>query len=268
LDTKDAGFWVPDQRKANEIADDLLFKGITQDQIHKRYKSEYENLIVKLDKDGNKLKEFSVLRALVDEGLENNFFEVLTSKMKFDPTHLNDIEIVNHALANKIPLVNEGDLLISMRNLHMIAILDKDTGALKWYKAGPWVRQHDVDISEDGDIVLFKNRPEEILRGGSKAQSNIYKFDPGNEKAEVLFPLSDSQETFYTEEQGSQQILPNGNVLIAESSRGRVLEMTSEGEVVWEYVQSYDEYYAAMFAVALRFDADYFTVSDWSCSVI
>ena len=38
---------------------------------------------------------------------------------------------------------------------------------------------------------------------------------------------------------GSAQRLPNGNTLIAESSFGRFFEVTTEGEIVWEYVNPF-----------------------------
>ena len=34
---------------------------------------------------------------------------------------------------------------------------------------------------------------------------------------------------------GSQQRLPNGNTLISETNNGRILEVTRDADVVWEY---------------------------------
>ena len=41
---------------------------------------------------------------------------------------------------------------------------------------------------------------------------------------------------FWSNVRGSQERLPNGNTLITESEGGRLLEVTSDGEIVWEYV--------------------------------
>jgi len=41
---------------------------------------------------------------------------------------------------------------------------------------------------------------------------------------------------FFTNGAGAQQRLPNGNTLITESERGRVIEVSPDGEVVWEYI--------------------------------
>jgi hypothetical protein len=40
----------------------------------------------------------------------------------------------------------------------------------------------------------------------------------------------------YSEIRGSQQALPNGNVLITDSGTGRILEVSREGTLVWEFV--------------------------------
>ena len=40
---------------------------------------------------------------------------------------------------------------------------------------------------------------------------------------------------FYSGSRGSNQRLPNGNTLIADSDSGRAFEVTSEGEIVWDY---------------------------------
>ncbi len=45
----------------------------------------------------------------------------------------------------------------------------------------------------------------------------------------------DPPEAFFSALRGGCQRLPNGNTLITESDRGRVFEITPEGEVVWEF---------------------------------
>ena len=38
---------------------------------------------------------------------------------------------------------------------------------------------------------------------------------------------------------GRDQMLPNGNTLIVETDRGRALELTEDGRVVWEFHSPY-----------------------------
>ena len=49
-------------------------------------------------------------------------------------------------------------------------------------------------------------------------------------------PVSPS---FYSAYQGAAQRLSNGNTHITESVAGRLFEVTSSGEVVWEYIVPY-----------------------------
>ena len=42
--------------------------------------------------------------------------------------------------------------------------------------------------------------------------------------------------TFYSKTRGSNQRLANGNTQIADSDSGRVLEVTPDGDVVWEFL--------------------------------
>jgi len=49
----------------------------------------------------------------------------------------------------------------------------------------------------------------------------------------------DEKNKFFSLASGSCQRLPNGNTLITESDRGRVFEVTPQGQIVWEYVNIY-----------------------------
>jgi hypothetical protein len=46
---------------------------------------------------------------------------------------------------------------------------------------------------------------------------------------------ADERADFFTARGGDAQRLPNGNTLICESEKGRVFEITPEGEIVWEF---------------------------------
>lgn len=59
------------------------------------------------------------------------------------------------------------------------------------------------------------------------------------------------------------QYLPNGNVLIADTITGRVIEVNPKGDVVWEFINRYDDQFVAQVMDAVRYSEDYFTVKDW-----
>jgi len=164
-------------------------------------------------------------------------------------------------MADKIPGVEAGDLLVSIRQLHMLAVIDQNSGKIKWFHEGPWVRQHDPDITPDGNIHVYNNFVFKINR---LSGSNIIELDPQNRITTVLYP-ADKQKGFFSRIFGSHQLLSNGNRIITESLYGRVFEINPEGMIVWEYIESYDEQFSALIEIAERYPRDYFRVDNWKC---
>jgi hypothetical protein len=64
---------------------------------------------------------------------------------------------------------------------------------------------------------------------------------------------------------GKHQVLPNGNLLITQALSGRILEATSDGDLVWELINRHDEEQIAYLTQANRYPPSYFDVQDWTC---
>jgi hypothetical protein len=259
--TEEGGFWILANNDVRKIPENLMFAGLTLEKL-KDTLGRYENLLLYVDANGQVQKEFSILQAIVDAGLEHQLFNTMMLK-EADPTHANDIEVVTPELAAKIQDVNEGDLLVSIRQLHMLAIFDQKTGKIKWYQEGPWVRQHDPDITPEGNIVVFNNRYKPVSVR-QKPGSNILEYNPATGETQVLYPGPNDKE-FYSKILGTQQALSDGNWLINESRAGRVFEINQDGHIVWEFIQAFNKDYASLIEVAERYSYDYFTVDDWTC---
>ena len=45
--------------------------------------------------------------------------------------------------------------------------------------------------------------------------------------------------TFQSSFLSGAEVLPNGNVLVAEGARGRIFQVTRGGDVVWEFINPY-----------------------------
>ncbi|MFG0317060.1 MAG: arylsulfotransferase family protein, partial [Planctomycetota bacterium JB042] len=76
----------------------------------------------------------------------------------------------------------------------------------------------------------------------------------------------DRERPFETETCGSAQRLANGNTLLTESDNGRAIEVTPDGEIVWEWINPHragprNEYIATLFEV-IRLPAD--LAVDWA----
>jgi hypothetical protein len=212
--------------------------------------------------DGRVRRELSALKAIFNGQFAPELFDVREFSLD-DPTHLNDIDVVTPELAARIEGAEPGDLLVSFRQMHMLAILDRESGEILWSHIGPWLRQHDPDIAPDGQIEVFSNGDAHLTVDGVIG-SSIVALDPASGKTRTVYPL-DGEASIFTRIMGAQQRLPNGNRLITESLAGRILEVDPDGNTVWEYVQAYDGSYAALLQSAIRYEPGYFQVADWSC---
>jgi hypothetical protein len=257
----DGSFWIAARTDVRDLEDRVLLMdraelGLTESG------GRYEDLLLHVGPDGRVIDEISVLEGLLDGHFAPQLYDARRISPR-DPTHLNDVEVVTPALAGRIPGVEAGDLLVSLRQLHMIAILSRRTGAVVWTHVGPWVRQHDVIITPDGMIDVFNNGDSRLAVDGVVG-SSIIRFDPSTGAATTVYPRKGGGH-FFTNIMGAQQLLPNGNRLITESMAGRILEVNAAGDVVWEYVKSYDSSHATVLQSARRFPPDYFTVRNWDC---
>lgn len=257
----DGSFWIPAKRDVREIAEDLLQESLSTEAMQSS-DGRYEDTLLLVGADGESRQELSVLRSVFEGEFAPDLFD-MRELSKWDPTHVNDIEVVTAELAARIEGVSEGDLLISIRQFHMLAILDGRTGAVKWRHRGPWVRQHDPDITEQGLIEVFNNGDENLAVDGIRG-SSIISLDPATGETTTIYPRA-GQAGFFTRIMGRHQRLPNGNRLITESMPGRVFEIDEAGRVVWEYIKPYDGAHAALIEEAIRYDKEYFTVQDWRC---
>ncbi len=252
----DGTFWIPGHFSPTETPAEWMPAGMTPQEIEDATLTDhyYHDSVVLLNADGEILREISVLKAIVEAGLEGALYQSHRETIT-DATHINDIEVVTPALAARIDGVEEGDLLVSLRAMNMIAILDQEVGVLKWHQQGPWVRQHDPDIMPDGTIEIFNNRA--ALANMSRPGSEIVRFDPLTGRTETVFPKGEG-DAFESDIMGAHQPLENGNRLIVESRAGRIFEVTPTGDVVWDYRLPYDDEYASVFNFGMRVPTNYF----------
>jgi len=144
---------------------------------------------------------------------------------RFDIMHTNTIEIMDRDIEG---FCSRGDWLISIRELDLIGVLDAEKLQFVWsWGPGELNRQHHPTLLENGNILIFDNGPD---RGFTR----IVELDPLSKKI-VWEYKSQPPERFFSAKRGGCQRLPNGNILITESDRGHVFEVTSEGKIVWEF---------------------------------
>lgn len=150
-------------------------------------------------------------------------------RKRFDYYHLNSVEVLPDTPIGRQDLrFQAGNLLICLRNADVILILDRDTGSVVWsWGPGDLSFPHMPTMFANGDILVFDN-------GISSRRSRVIQLDPVSKEMVWLYE-GDPPESFFSKYRGSNQRLPNGNTLICDGDNGHVLEVTTEGEVVWEF---------------------------------
>ena len=148
-----------------------------------------------------------------------------------DPLHLNAAETLPAAWASAFPLFAPGEpaRLLAQHQHHR-----RDRPGDGARQVGPQraVRQAATPTSCNGHILLFDNRGGDPACGGSQ----ILEIDPVSQKIVWSYDGCGGP-PFDTGIRGMQQALPNGNVLVTETMRGRVFEVTrdSPARIVWDY---------------------------------
>ena len=260
----DGSFWIPSKGDTRLVSEDLFLPGVTRQTItSKSHHGWYEDQLLLVSKDGEVEAEISLLNAMFVPELEAALHTIALIAPT-DPTHINDIEVVTPALAARLDGVETGDLLISVRNLNMLAIVNPGSGELVWHKTGGWWNQHDPDILENGDITIYNNGPPSFHVGDRYPGSNIILLKPDTGEEEIIHPLTE-ETAFGSLVMGTAQPLPNGNMLITETMFGRLIEASPTGELIWEYVAAYGPKHNALIESAIWYDQDYFQPEALSC---
>jgi hypothetical protein len=154
------------------------------------------------------------------------------------------------------------------RQTNITAIIDRKTGKIVWQlgpyftaneglrKIGQIVGQHHAHmiprgLTGEGNILLFDNggaagygapnpTSPEGVDNAKRDFSRVLELDPITLKVKWLYPQpGPGLSRLYSAFISSAQRLPNGNTLITEGNIGRIIEVTAEDEIVWEYISPY-----------------------------
>jgi hypothetical protein len=162
---------------------------------------------------------------------------------------------------------NPENIMLSIRWLNVIAIIDR-SGAVVW-RMGPDYRLSEA-WNEIGQIIGHHH--PHIIPKGLPGAGNLLVFDNGGASGYGFQNPADPDGTrssrrhysrvleinpvtyekvweyraggnqafrFFSHYVSAAQRLPNGNTMITEGADGRIFEVTSEGDIVWEYVSPF-----------------------------
>lgn len=187
-----------------------------------------DDYVVVLSPQGTLIDKVSVLNAFA-RSKYRGILE-LDRWHRGDILHLNSVNPMPASFHKMFPFAGPNTVLISSRNLDAIALLDLDSRKIIWVQHGPFARQHDAEFLSDGDMMLFDDVGDAV----NGRNSRVIEFRPDPFKIVWQFP-GNSGFKLNSQILGSVQKLPNGNVLITSGDQGRILEVTPDKKVVWEY---------------------------------
>jgi hypothetical protein len=217
-----------------------------------------DDTVALISPEGELLEERSIIDLLYESDFGGMLFLGNDSNYRSDvedPLHANDVEYLTPEMAGAFPMLEAGDLMVSLRNLATVAVLDGRTWRVKWSMTGPFFGHHDPDFLPNGNILLYDNR----LTGNQPqlGYSRVLEIDARTREI-VWEYVGTDEDPMYSSLGGKVQLLPNGNVLAVEPQGGRIIEIARNNgdDVVWEFVNLQEDGLAGMVFDGLRFAED------------
>ena len=179
--------------------------------------------IIEVAPDGSLVWELSLDQA-VDDLIELVGLEF--PRRNEDWAHTNTVEsLPDTALGRRDERFRAGNVLFSSRNIDTIGIIDYETRRVVWaFGQGELDGQHMPTMLPDGRLLVFDN-------GTSRGYSRVIELDPASREITWQFRIPDYA---FARAMSGQELLPNGNILICCGNPGVIMEVTREGEIVWE----------------------------------
>ncbi|MCB9983423.1 MAG: aryl-sulfate sulfotransferase [Rhodospirillales bacterium] len=190
-----------------------------------------EDNIVVLSPDGEEIKTLSLIDAL-DNSPYNAVLASVPESYNGDPTHSNSVDYIyeNHP---DVSWMKKGYLLISIRNLNVMAVLDPETGNLVYANGLISRMQHDLDILPNGHLMVFDNHGS-MTEGG---YTRVIEFDPQTQEIYWIYDpdVKSHGYEFHNKFWGMQQRLSDGRTMIVDPEYGRIFEVDEAKNIVWDY---------------------------------
>ncbi len=217
---RDAGgnYWVPAHLEPKQT--DLGGPGYLDDAV------------MQVSPAGDLLWSKSVTQMMVENGLGVLLYGQGPSND--DPIHLNDIQPV----LEDGRIWKRGDLLLSLRNKSMILLYRPETNEILWHRTGPWLHQHDVNITGDGMITVFDNAAR--LTGAQdwkiEGTSGMWEVNLIEDSLRPVSAAGFAALDIRTEVEGRGTLLPGGRVFAEETIYGRAAIFGPDGTPDWSFV--------------------------------
>ena len=241
------GYYVPDMECQTHSGNTLM---VTHTDVVKPEISLHtliSDRIIEVDWDGNIVWEWCVH----DHFEELGFDEAAKNAIARNPNivgngqgdwmHINSMSVLgpNKWYDAGDERFHPDNIIWDGRQTNIIAIISKETGKIVW-KLGPDYTTGKAGYGAPNPVSLTG------VNNAHRDYSRVLEIDPVAMEIvwqcrpmDLGYPQPFVADHFYSCYISSAQRLPNGNTLITEGSDGRLLEVTPEHEIVWEYISPY-----------------------------
>ncbi|MGH8884722.1 MAG: arylsulfotransferase family protein [Egibacteraceae bacterium] len=141
-----------------------------------------------------------------------------------DVLHTNTLELLD---PHPSGIWDRGDVLLCMREFNTISVVDLSSAEVRWWwgadeLSGP----HQPSMLPDGRILVFDN-------GRDMRRTRLIAVEPRT--GQVVWSWSaQPPQSFFCPLAGGCERLPNGNLLVTNSTAGAAFQLTMDGRVVWQ----------------------------------
>ena len=161
-----------------------------------------------------------------------------------DMWHPNDIDLLPKEIADQYPYFAAGDLLVSAKGYNLLFVLDPKSKKIKWHSQGRLQGQHDPDWIGRNKISVFNNKHESnrtnsVSANESSFYSEIVEFDFGTNSWNVVYNAEPIQGI--TRNSGGHDRDNYGFLIMDLDLQGRIVELDKQGNLVFEYINSYED---------------------------
>ena len=141
------------------------------------------------------------------------------------------------AQGNGLAELPNSDIIVSFRIISTVIIIDRQTGKINWkLGAPPLCGQHAPTPLPNGNLLIFDNGPHRWDH--PMPFSRVIEVEPATKQ--IVWKYQEKRESdFFSPRISNAQRLPNGNTLICEGDFGRIFEVMTNGELIWEFVNPY-----------------------------
>ena len=199
-----------------------------------------DNRIVRVSAEGEILEEISLAKmvrdvpALLEKAKRHIAEPRYTSELREeflrrDVFHTNSIRVLRSDVrVGPDTVFKAGWILLCVRHLDSVMVVDPAQARIVWHWGAPELQwPHNASFRSDGTLLVFDN-------GVGRQHSRVLSVSPATGQIVGAYKGAPPS-SFFSRTRGSIQMLENGNRLICESEKGRVFELDSSDEVVWEY---------------------------------